>query len=127
MTVLFSKFANTNSDIRLQVKWALRLVIADGHVIFPRCLCTYVLVNILTSSPTRVWHLIGNKFFQAHGAEILCSKCSGSNGKEDTDITNGNPTSLGSKADIRWQRFVSSLREKGYFRVSHDTFAFMLL
>ena len=38
----------TRSDIRAHVKWAVSLVITDGHSIFLRGLCGYVWVNILT-------------------------------------------------------------------------------
>ena len=37
----------TRSDIRPHIKWAVRLVIACGHLIFLRGLCGYVCVNIL--------------------------------------------------------------------------------
>ena len=47
----------TRSDIRLHVKWAVSLVIADGWLIFLRGLCGYVWVNILTLSPPRVTDL----------------------------------------------------------------------
>ena len=40
--------------MRLQVKWAVNLVIADDHFIFLRGLCGHVWVNILTLSPLKV-------------------------------------------------------------------------
>ena len=47
---------------------------------------------------------------QAHGAEILCSKCGSDTEPGDLEQR--------SKNDARWHRFVESLKEKGYFRVS---------
>ena len=44
MTILYSKLAN-------HIKWAVSLLIADGHLIFLRSLCEYVLVTVLTLSP----------------------------------------------------------------------------
>ena len=40
-----------SSDIRLHVKWAVSLVIADGHLIFLRAVCGCAWVNTLTLSP----------------------------------------------------------------------------
>ena len=44
----------TRSDIRTRVKWAVSLVIADGHLIFLRGLCGYAWANIVTLSPPTI-------------------------------------------------------------------------
>ena len=44
----------TKSDIRPQVKWAVTLVIADGHFNLPQGLCGYIWTNIFLLSPYRV-------------------------------------------------------------------------
>ena len=49
--------------------------------------------------------------FQAHGAEILCSRCT----YEVDDLENLEEIS---KGDVRWHRFLKSLTDKGYFRVN---------
>jgi hypothetical protein len=49
--------------------------------------------------------------FQAHGAEILCSKCN------SEEISPFNMEEF-SKKDVRWQRFKETLTSKGYFKVS---------
>ena len=49
--------------------------------------------------------------FQAHGAEILCSRCDPATAEAQDIYTI-------SKQDTRWQRYLYALRGKGYFRVS---------
>ena len=44
----------TRADTRSHFKWAVSLVMADGHFNFPWDLCGHVSVNILTLSPMRV-------------------------------------------------------------------------
>ena len=48
----------TKADIKPQAKWAVNLVIADGHIIYLRSLCKYVWVNIFTLSPPRVLYML---------------------------------------------------------------------
>ena len=50
----FLRLQITKSDIRPHEKWAVGLVIADGHLIFLRGLCRYAWVNMLPSSTLRV-------------------------------------------------------------------------
>ena len=49
---------------------------------------------------------------QAHGFEILCSKCTC---HKENQNTNGHGLS---QDEIRWQRYLKSLTKHGYFRVS---------
>ena len=51
--------------------------------------------------------------FQAHGFEILCSKASERDGLE----TNGH---LIPSNDVRWQKYVRSLKDRNYFRVLYE-------
>ena len=51
---LFYACKSPDQSKKITVKWVVRLMIADGHLIFPRGLCGYVWVNILILSPLRV-------------------------------------------------------------------------
>ena len=51
MTILFLNLQITRSDIKPQVKWAVNLVIADGHINLPQgfvTLCGYVWAHFIT-------------------------------------------------------------------------------
>ncbi|CAH1795570.1 unnamed protein product [Owenia fusiformis] len=59
-----------------------------------------------TSNPKHKSHELGMKL--AHGFEILCAKCSAKPGQT-------NPSTIADN-DVRWQRYKSTLQEKGYFK-----------
>ncbi len=53
MIMLFPFHAKTRSDLRPQVKQAVSLVVADGHLIFLMCLREYLWINIFNLLPSR--------------------------------------------------------------------------
>lgn len=53
-------------------------------------------------------------FIQAHGFEILCSKCSKVSPDSKRSVLSG----------PLWERFLSSLKEKNYFKVKLCVFIF---
>ena len=61
------------SDLRSHIKWDISLVIVNGHLIFLRGLCGYVLVHILTLSP------------QQRPINPLIGACTYSNNKKATN------------------------------------------
>ena len=65
-------FYARKSNIGPQIKWAVSLVVADGHLIFLRGLCAYVWVNMLTLSPPKVfWAFYSWDHFKAdHLADL---------------------------------------------------------
>lgn len=48
---------------------------------------------------------------QAHGFEILCSKC-------ESGVTSGSTSEDIPKSNIKWQQYVKALQASNYFRVS---------
>ena len=56
-------------------------------------------------------------FVQAHGFEMLCSRCA-SPSSTDTATPHQDEGSIDVTSGVRWQRYVESLKKKGYFRVS---------
>ncbi|KAL3877377.1 hypothetical protein ACJMK2_035095 [Sinanodonta woodiana] len=69
----------------------------------------YVLPS--TSNPNFKAHDLGMKL--AHGFEILCAKCSS---RPATEAAGHSVGSSPSEGDIRWQRYIKSLKDKNYFR-----------